>query len=121
MKFACYAAARRRDGSVKQDSFSLQKYLNSLQTIMQPAILHIIYFTIPASIIPLTLLHTKLEPVTGPADVEGMKYTSKKGKKRYSHVKGFGTSISAASLHVLYKVFLSPSLLNTVNFYPNMV
>lgn len=36
-------------------------------------------------------------------------------------MKGFGTSILAASLHVLYKVFLSASLLNTVNFYPNMV
>lgn len=82
MKFACHAAARRRDGSVKQDHFSLQKYLNSLQTIMQPAILHIIYFTAPAPIIPLTLLHTKLEPVTGPADGEGMKYIAKKKAKK---------------------------------------
>lgn len=39
---------------------------------MQPAILHIIYFGIPASIIPLTLLHTKLEPAIGPVDMEGM-------------------------------------------------
>lgn len=116
MKSACHAA-RRRDGSVKQDNFSLQKYLNSLQTIMQPAILHIIYFTTPASIIPLMLLHTKLEPVTVPADMEGMRYIAKKGKKSYFRVKGFGTSISAASL----QVFLSPSLLNTVNFYPNVV
>lgn len=108
MKFARHAAARRRDGSVKQDNFSLQKYLNSLQTIMQPAILHIIYFTIPASIIPLALLHTKLEPVTGPADVEGMKCTSKKGKKRYFHVKGFGTiHFSSLTTCAIQSIFIS--------------
>lgn len=72
MKFACYAAARRREGIIKQDDFSLQKRLNSLQTIMQPAILHIISFSIAASIIPLTLRHTKLELVIGPVDREGM-------------------------------------------------
>lgn len=43
---------------------------------MQPAILHIIYFSIPASIILLTLLHTKLELVIGPVDMEGMGYIS---------------------------------------------
>lgn len=76
MKFACYTAARRRERIIKQDYFSLQKCLNSLQTIMQPAILHIIYFSIPASIILLILLHTKLELVIGPVDMEGMGYIS---------------------------------------------
>lgn len=53
---------------------------------MQPAILHIIYFSIPASIILLTLLHTKLELVIGPVDTEGdgiyFKLKKNRGKKR---------------------------------------
>lgn len=96
---------------------------------MQPAILDILYFSTPASIIPLTLLHTELKLAIDPVDMEGMgcisnekKKKEKKGVgKRHFHVRGVGTFISAASLHALDKVFLSPSLLNIGNFYHSMV
>lgn len=72
---------------------------------MQTAILHTIYFSIPASIIPLTLLHAKLELAVGLQnckrwDIFQIKHT----KKKHFHLRGFGTLISAAFRYVLCKV-----------------
>lgn len=75
---------------------------------MQPAILRIIYFTTPASIIPLMLLHTKLEPVTAPEVVEGMRYIAKKEAKKVIFMwKALGHPFQQP----LYKYFYLPACL----------